>query len=76
MDIEDKRQLNEKKFTNWENLPHGGRRYYLEIKGRDGWKTGKREEGRLRILLRLARVTKLPEIKAYCLTSIFQPDCK
>jgi hypothetical protein len=36
--IEDKRQLNEKKFPNWEKLPDGGRRYWFEIKGRHGWK--------------------------------------
>ena len=38
MTIEDKRQLNEKKFPNWENLSGGGRRYYLEIQGKRGWK--------------------------------------
>ena len=38
MSIEDKRQLNEKKFTSWEELPDGGRRYWLEVKGRHGWK--------------------------------------
>jgi len=38
MGIEDKRQLNEKKFSNWEKLPDGGRKYWLEIKGRYGWK--------------------------------------
>ncbi len=32
------RRINEKKFTGWEDLPNGGRRYYLEIKGRHGWK--------------------------------------
>jgi hypothetical protein len=38
MPIEDKRQLNEKKFPKWEKLPDGGRRYWFEIKGRHGWK--------------------------------------
>ena len=38
MNLENKRQLNEKKFPNWENLPDGGRRYWLEVKGKHGWK--------------------------------------
>jgi hypothetical protein len=38
MGIEGKRQLNEKKFPNWEELPGGGRRYWLEVKGRYSWK--------------------------------------
>jgi hypothetical protein len=38
MSIQNKRQLNEKKFTDWKDLPDGGRRYYLEVKGRHGWK--------------------------------------
>ncbi len=38
MSKEDKRRINEKKFTNSENLPGGGRKYFLEIKGRHGWK--------------------------------------
>jgi hypothetical protein len=29
--------LNEKKFQHWEKLPHGGRRYFLEIQGKHGW---------------------------------------
>jgi hypothetical protein len=37
MTNEGKRQLNEKKFPNWEKLPNGGRRYWLEVKGRHGW---------------------------------------
>jgi hypothetical protein len=37
MDIKSKRELNEKKFTSWEHLPGGGRRYSLEV-GRYGWK--------------------------------------
>jgi hypothetical protein len=36
--IESKRKLNEKKFPNWEKLPDGGRRYYLEVQGKHGWK--------------------------------------
>ncbi len=38
MDIEDKRQLNERKFSDWENLSNGGRKYWLEINGKHGWK--------------------------------------
>ena len=38
MEIESKRELNETKFTSWEELPGGGRRYFLEVKGRYGWK--------------------------------------
>ncbi|MEM7827061.1 MAG: hypothetical protein QXQ40_02455 [Candidatus Aenigmatarchaeota archaeon] len=38
MSIKGKRQLNERKFTGWEELPDGGRRYWLEVKGRHGWK--------------------------------------
>ncbi len=33
-----KRRENEKKFPNWEKLPDGGRRYYLEVLGKRGWK--------------------------------------
>ncbi|RMD86089.1 MAG: hypothetical protein D6813_15420 [Calditrichaeota bacterium] len=33
-----KRRQNEKKFGNWEELPDGGRRYYLEVSGKKGWK--------------------------------------
>jgi hypothetical protein len=32
------RQQNERKFGNWEDLPGGGRRYSLEVTGRQGWK--------------------------------------
>jgi len=38
MSIKGKRQLNEKKFPNWEILPNGGRRYWLGVEGRHGWK--------------------------------------
>jgi hypothetical protein len=38
MNIEGKRRLNERKFANWEELSDGGRKYWLEIKGRHGWK--------------------------------------
>jgi hypothetical protein len=38
MNIEDKRHLNERKFPDWEELPDGGRKYWLEVKGRHGWK--------------------------------------
>jgi hypothetical protein len=33
----DKRIQNERKFTQWETLPSGGRRYQRDIKGRLGW---------------------------------------
>jgi hypothetical protein len=29
---------NEKKFGNWEDLPDGGRRYWLDVPGRQGWR--------------------------------------
>ena len=29
---------NEKKFGNWTDLPDGGRRYWLDIVGRSGWR--------------------------------------
>ena len=32
-----KRRINEKKFTKWETLPSGGRKYRLEVIGRHGW---------------------------------------
>ena len=38
MTLEDKRRLNERKFPNWEKLPDGGRRYWLEVKGKHGWR--------------------------------------
>lgn len=38
MDIKGKRLLNERKFLNCEKLSDGGRKYWLEIKGRHGWK--------------------------------------
>lgn len=37
MDIK-KRQENEKKFPNHEDLPDGSRKYWFEITGRMGWK--------------------------------------
>ena len=33
---EQKRKQNEKEFSNWENLPDGGRKYWFEIKGKHG----------------------------------------
>jgi len=33
-----KRQENENKFSNHEDLPDGSRRYWFEIEGRLGWK--------------------------------------
>jgi hypothetical protein len=32
------RSQNEKKFGTWEELPSGGRRYWLDIAGRLGWR--------------------------------------
>lgn len=29
---------NEKKFGHWEDLPDGGRRYWLDVPGRQGWR--------------------------------------
>ncbi len=37
MDL-NKRQENEKKFPNWEELPDGSRLYWFVIEGRMGWK--------------------------------------
>ena len=31
------RAQNEKKFGEWKELPHGGRRYRLDVQGRLGW---------------------------------------
>ena len=33
-----KRMQNEKKFSNWIDLPEGGREYWFEVEGRSGWK--------------------------------------
>jgi len=35
---EKKRQQNEQKFEQWEQLPGGGRRYWYDVPGRAGWK--------------------------------------
>lgn len=32
-----RRSQNEKKFGRWEELPNGGRRYWMEVAGRHGW---------------------------------------
>ena len=32
------REQNEKKFGSWESLPDGGRRYWLDVHGRFGWR--------------------------------------
>ncbi|MEK6698336.1 MAG: hypothetical protein AABZ10_04750 [Nitrospirota bacterium] len=37
MDTQSKRRSNEEKFTNWIELPEGGRRYFFEVKGKHGW---------------------------------------
>jgi len=31
------RSQNEKKFGNWDELPDGGRRYWLNVTGRHAW---------------------------------------
>lgn len=33
-----KRAQNERKFGAWDELPNAGRRYWLEVQGRSGWK--------------------------------------
>lgn len=33
-----KREQNEKKFGNWKELSHGGRRYWYDVEGRAGWR--------------------------------------
>jgi hypothetical protein len=35
---EQRRRQNEKKFGSWEELLSGGRRYWYEVTGRQGWK--------------------------------------
>jgi len=32
------REQNERKFSDWEELPGGGRRYWLDVSGRRGWR--------------------------------------
>jgi hypothetical protein len=32
------RSQNEKKFGHWENLPGGGRLYWIDVQGRGGWR--------------------------------------
>ena len=32
------RTQNEKKFGHWEDLPEGGRRYWRDVSGRQGWR--------------------------------------
>ena len=32
------RTQNEKKFSRWEDLPIGERRYWLDVAGRQGWR--------------------------------------
>jgi len=34
---ERKRRVNERKFGAWEDLPGGGRRYWYDVVGRQGW---------------------------------------
>jgi len=37
MDLPSKRRINERKFEKWDNLPGGGRKYSLDVKGKHGW---------------------------------------
>ena len=37
MNDEDKRRKNERKFSAWEELPRGRRRYFFKVEGRSGW---------------------------------------
>ena len=32
-----RRRQNQRKFGNWEELPEGGRRYWLDVAGHQGW---------------------------------------
>ena len=32
------RTQNEKKFGRWEDRPDGGRRYWIDVRGRQGWR--------------------------------------
>lgn len=32
------RAQNERRFTHWQALPAGGRRYWLDVSGRQGWR--------------------------------------
>ncbi len=32
------RAQNERRFTHWQDLPGGGRRYWLDVHGRQGWR--------------------------------------
>jgi hypothetical protein len=32
------REQNERKFSNWKTLPGGGRRYWHDVFGKQGWK--------------------------------------
>ena len=32
------RLQNERKFGHWENLPGRGRRYWIDVEGRQGWR--------------------------------------
>lgn len=32
------RKQNERRFTHWQSLPNGGRRYWVDVTGRHGWR--------------------------------------
>jgi hypothetical protein len=32
------RAQNERKFSHWDDLPDGGRHYWLDVPGRQGWR--------------------------------------
>jgi hypothetical protein len=38
MPSEGKRRLNERKFSDWEEVAEGGRRYWVDVMGRHGWR--------------------------------------
>jgi hypothetical protein len=38
------RSQNETKFSHWEDLPGGGRRYWIDVEGRQGWRARYLEE--------------------------------
>jgi hypothetical protein len=37
MDVEHKRQENERKFGHWQEVPNQGRVYFLDVPGLHGW---------------------------------------
>ena len=35
--LDRERKINEKKFGKWDTFPDGGRKYWMEIRGKSGW---------------------------------------